>query len=133
MACKRKSIIHDPNESDEEIFDSDFTTTVLTMLNGYCKVNLVVPQTSTFYTKDSLLPINAEVDDGKLNNDTLNNSINNTPSCVTNMLRNVMINPETSNDGDKAYNLDDNEKLEQELYNHEQKPVRNCIHIFFFN
>lgn len=75
---------------EESVSDSDYLTTVLNLLNGYCKVNLVVPQTNLFYTSDSLLPINAKVNDNTLNNKVNTNKMNNTPDSLTHILKNAL-------------------------------------------
>lgn len=74
---------------EESALDSDYLTTVLSLLNGYCKVNLVVPQTNLFYTSDSLLPINAKVNDNILHNKVNKNKINTTPDSLSHLLKNV--------------------------------------------
>ncbi|VVC35516.1 Hypothetical protein CINCED_3A013427 [Cinara cedri] len=60
------------NSSDEEsIPEHDL---LLSVFNGYCKINLEVSQTSLFYTKDSLLPINAQATDiCEFENNTVDN------------------------------------------------------------
>lgn len=58
-----------PINKEELLFEIDDLTSVLKVVNGYCKINLVVPQTSQFYKSDSLLPINAKPT-------TLNNTVN---------------------------------------------------------
>lgn len=76
--------------NEESAFDSDYLTTILNLLNGYCKVNLIVPQTNLFYTSDSLLPINAKVNDNILNNKVDKNKIGNTPDSLTHILKNAL-------------------------------------------
>jgi len=58
-----------PINEEELLFEIDDLASVLKVVNGYCKINLVVPQTSQFYKSDSLLPINAKPT-------TLNNTVN---------------------------------------------------------
>lgn len=75
---------------EESVSDSDYLTTVLNLLNGYCKVNLVVPQTNLFHTSDSLLPINAKVNENTLNNKVNKNKIGNTTDSLTHILKNSL-------------------------------------------
>lgn len=74
---------------DESVSDSDYLTSVLNMVNGYCKMNLVVPQTNLFYSSNSLLPINAKVNSTTLNNKNLNSQVINSPNSLSNMLKNI--------------------------------------------
>ncbi|XP_026818539.1 putative uncharacterized protein DDB_G0282133 isoform X1 [Rhopalosiphum maidis] len=74
---------------DESVSDSDYLTSVLSIVNGYCKMNLVVPQTSLFYSSDSLLPINAKVNNTTLNNRSHNSLVINSPDSLTNILKNI--------------------------------------------
>lgn len=74
---------------DESVSDSDYLTSVLSMVNGYCKMNLVVPQTNLFYSSNSLLPINAKVNSTTLNNKNLNSQVINSPDTLSNMLKNI--------------------------------------------
>ncbi|XP_050527724.1 uncharacterized protein LOC126897846 isoform X2 [Daktulosphaira vitifoliae] len=46
---------------NELLLESDYMSTILNTLNGFCKVNLEVPQTKLFFSSDSLLPINAKI------------------------------------------------------------------------
>lgn len=74
---------------DESVSDNDYLTSVLSIVNGYCKMNLVVPQTSLFYSSDSLLPINAKVNNTILNNKSHNSLVINSPDNLTNILKNI--------------------------------------------
>lgn len=58
------------NSSNE---DSIFEQDLLSVFNGYCKINLEVPQISLFYTSDSLLPINAKVSSNSVPKNTDDN------------------------------------------------------------
>lgn len=87
---------------DESLSDSDYMTSVLSMVNGYCKINLVVPQTSLFCSEDSLLPINAKVNDTTLNNNSKKNQVINTPDSLTNILKNIDLKADENTD-DKTF------------------------------
>lgn len=57
------------NDSDEDgTNENAFLTSILSILNGYCKINLEVQQVNLFYSNDSLLPINAKVNSNTYNN-----------------------------------------------------------------
>ncbi|XP_025200551.1 uncharacterized protein LOC112598341 isoform X1 [Melanaphis sacchari] len=88
---------------DESVSDSDYLTSVLSIVNGYCKINLVVPQTSLFYANDSLLPINAKVNNTTLNNTSHNSPVINAPDKLGNMLKNIDLNSDENID-DKKFN-----------------------------
>lgn len=106
MSIRKKS--SNKKVLDEECTsDSDYITTVLSYLNGYCKVNLVVPQTSLFCTSDSLLPINAKVNDIKLNNKINTNQIGNTSDNLADMLKNVVNLKNDENVNDKELQATD--------------------------
>lgn len=81
-----KRSLNNRSSDDDTMFESDYLTSVLKMVNGYCKLNLEVPQISSFYSSDSLLPINAKANCTLLNNETHNNI---TPDNVD-MFKNVM-------------------------------------------
>lgn len=90
MTHLKKSINHKMMLEEESLLENDdYLPSVLSIINGYCKVNLVVPQTSTFYSSQSLLPINAKVNDIILNNKIQNSKINNSPDIIADMLKNV--------------------------------------------
>lgn len=79
---------------EEELLSEidDYLPSILNMINGYCKVNLVVPQTSTFCSSQSLLPINAKADSTLLNNKVQKSKLNNSPDIITGMLKNINFN-----------------------------------------
>jgi hypothetical protein len=86
----RKKSLNNKIMQEEELSESDdYLISVLGVINGYCKVNLVVPQTSTFYSSQSLLPINANVNDIIFNNKIQKSKINNSPDIIADMLKNV--------------------------------------------
>ncbi|XP_015373210.1 PREDICTED: uncharacterized protein LOC107168345 isoform X1 [Diuraphis noxia] len=89
MSQKNKNLNSNIMSDDESLSDNEYLTSVLSMVNGYCKINLVVPQTTLFYSSDSLLPINAKVNDIKLNNNVHQNRVINTPDSLTNILKNI--------------------------------------------
>lgn len=89
MSSRRKLSYNNKLLDEESVSDHDYLTSVLRVLNGYCKVNLVVPQTNSFYTSDSLLPINAKVRDITLHNKVSNNQMNNTSDSFSHILKNV--------------------------------------------
>jgi len=60
------------NDSDEDISEVDHLPSILSFVNGYCKVNLEVPQVNLFYSENCLLPINAKVNSNILNNNIQN-------------------------------------------------------------
>lgn len=91
---------------DETLSSNDYLTSVLSMVNGYCKINLVVPQTSLFYSSDSLLPINAKVNDTTLNNNSLKNQVVNTPDSITNVFKNMNLKANENIDDKKLYSPD---------------------------
>lgn len=84
--------MHQQNSSnpEESISESDYLKSVLKVVNGYCKINLVVPQINLFHKSDSMLPINATVNDTVLNNTFNKNQISNKPDAIVNMLKNVV-------------------------------------------
>lgn len=86
---------------DESLSDSDYLTSVLSLVNGYCKINLVVPQTTLFYSSDSLLPINAKVTDTTLNNNSHKNLVINKPDMLTNILKDIDLNVDENTDDKK--------------------------------
>uniref|UniRef100_A0A2S2PNX8 Uncharacterized protein n=1 Tax=Schizaphis graminum TaxID=13262 RepID=A0A2S2PNX8_SCHGA len=102
MSYKNKKFYSKIMSDDESGSDSDYLTSVLSIVNGYCKMNLVVPQTNLFYSSDSLLPINA-----KVNNTTLNNSHNslviNSPDNLTNILKNIDLKADENIDDKKFH------------------------------
>ncbi|XP_050438888.1 uncharacterized protein LOC126844621 [Adelges cooleyi] len=74
--------------ADEDVMpENDYLMSVLNMLNGYCIVNLEVPQTSSFYTHDSLLPINSKR--GVVNSED-KHKIYNTPDNIADMFQNIV-------------------------------------------
>ncbi|XP_003241683.1 nuclear transcription factor Y subunit alpha [Acyrthosiphon pisum] len=89
MSYKNQKLNSRIMSDDESLYESDYLTSVLSMVNGYCKINLVVPQTSLFYSGDSLLPINAKVNDTTLNNNSHKNQVINTPESLTNVFKNI--------------------------------------------
>lgn len=88
---QRKNPLNNKIMLEEELLSEhdDFLPSVLSMINGYCKVNLEVPQTSAFYSSLSLLPINAKVNSTILNNTIQKSKINNSPDIIADMLKNV--------------------------------------------
>lgn len=58
---------------------------LLSVFNGFCKINLEVPQISLFYTSDNLIPINA-------NSVTNNYSYKNTVDNMADIFKNLKIN-----------------------------------------
>jgi len=83
----KKSLNKDQDEDSTS--ENVYLTSILSILNGYCKINLEVQQVNLFYSKDSLLPINANVHSSiynygrvqsvqklKINTDTLKNEEN---------------------------------------------------------
>jgi len=103
MSYKDKKLNSKIMSDDESLSDSDYLTSVLSMVNGYCKINLVVPQTSLFYSSDSLLPINAKVNDTTLNNNSFQNQVINTPDCLTNIFKNINLKANENVDDKKFY------------------------------
>lgn len=103
MSYKNKKLNNKIMLDDESLADSDYFTSVLSMVNGYCKMNLVVPQTSLFYSSESLLPINAKVNDIILNNNRCKSQVVNTPNSLANMLKNIDIKAD-DNINDKKLN-----------------------------
>lgn len=98
---------------EESVSDNDYLTTVLKLLNGYCKVNLVVPQTNLFYTSDSLLPINAKVNDNTLNN-KVDKSINsNSPDNLSHILKNVVDLKKDENFEENEFQSSDNRSVDE--------------------
>ncbi|CAH1732999.1 unnamed protein product [Aphis gossypii] len=89
MSYKNRKLNNRAMSDDESVSDSDYLTSVLNMVNGYCKMNLVVPQTNLFYSSNSLLPINAKVNSTTLNNKNLNSQVINSPNSLSNMLKNI--------------------------------------------
>jgi len=75
---------------DESVSENDYLMSVLNIVNGYCKINLVVPQINLFYSRDSLLPINAKKDNLTLNNLIHKSPPSNTPDSIADMLKNVV-------------------------------------------
>jgi len=59
MSFDKKSLSVDSDE--DSMPDDSYLTSVLSIVNGFCKVNLEVQQKNTFYSEDSLLPINAKI------------------------------------------------------------------------
>lgn len=102
MSQKNKNFNSKIMSDDESLYDYDYLTSVLSMVNGYCKINLVVPQTTLFYSSDSLLPINAKVNDITLNNNIHQNQVINTPNKLINILKNVNL-KENENIDDKKF------------------------------
>ncbi|XP_027844119.2 uncharacterized protein DDB_G0292186-like isoform X2 [Aphis gossypii] len=89
MSYKNRKLNNRAMSDDESVSDSDYLTSVLNMVNGYYKMNLVVPQTNLFYSSNSLLPINAKVNSTTLNNKNLNSQVINSPNSLSNMLKNI--------------------------------------------
>lgn len=76
--------------SDEEsIPESDYLPLILGMVNGFCKVNFEVPQTSSFCTSHCLLPINAKLNSSMLNNTIDKSQKTKTPDTISSMVKNV--------------------------------------------
>ncbi|XP_050527722.1 uncharacterized protein LOC126897846 isoform X1 [Daktulosphaira vitifoliae] len=72
---------------NELLLESDYMSTILNTLNGFCKVNLEVPQTKLFFSSDSLLPINAKI---KLSNKEHTYHRSNTPDHIADVFKNVV-------------------------------------------
>jgi len=89
MSQKNKKFNSKIMSDDKSLSGNKYLTSVSSMVNGYCKINLVVPQTTLFYSSDSLLPINAKLNDLTLNNNTHQNRVINTPKSLTNVLKNI--------------------------------------------
>lgn len=83
----RRSLNNRRSSDDETMSESEYLTSVLKMVNGYCKLNLEVPQTNSFCSNDSLLPINAVANSTLLDNKIHNNIM---PDNVADMFKNVM-------------------------------------------
>lgn len=108
MAYKNKLKINETLSDEESLSESDYLTSVLSIVNGYCKVNLVIPQTSTFYTKESLLPINAKVNRYKPNNNIPKSQMINTCDDIADMLKNTMfLKPDLDDNSDQ---IEDNKE-----------------------
>lgn len=90
-----------PSNLEESISENDYLKSVMKVVNGYCKINLVVPQINLFHKSDSMLPINATVNDTALNNTFNKNQISNKPDAIVNMLKNV-INSKDNEDIDSS-------------------------------
>lgn len=88
---------------DEAVSERDYLTSVLNVVNGYCKINFVIPQINSFNKNNSLLPINAKVDVTVLNNTIHKSQLNMTPDTLVNMLKNSV----DLKDDDSFENLDD--------------------------
>lgn len=89
MSYKNRKLNTKAMSDDESVSDNDYLTSVLSMVNGYCKMNLVVSETNLFYSSNSLLPINAKVNSTILNNKNLNSQVINSPNSLSNMLKNI--------------------------------------------
>lgn len=72
-------------DEDESLIESDYLNSVLSVVNGYCKINLEVPQTSQFYSNTNLLPINAKC--VLLNNTTNKSQIDNTIGDISTFIK----------------------------------------------
>lgn len=101
---------NDKSSDEESISESEYLASILNLLNGHCKVNFVVPQISSFYTSDSLLPINAKVNSFTLNSKEYNNIGNvPTPDSIANILKSMI--HFKSDETDK--NLEDNKSVDE--------------------
>lgn len=79
------------DEEEECIPESDHLPVILGLVNGFCKLNFEVPQTSSFCTSNCLLPINAKVNSSLLNNSTDKGQKVKTPDNISSMLKNVNV------------------------------------------
>jgi len=89
MSYKNRNLNSKTMSDDGSVSDSDYLTSVLNMVNGYCKMNLVVPQTNLFYSSNSLLPINAKVNSSTLDDKNLNSQVINSPDSMSNIFKNI--------------------------------------------
>lgn len=110
----QKNAYNDKSSDEDSISESEYLASIMSLLNGHCKINFVVPQISSFCTSDSLLPINAKVNNSTLNNKDYNEIHNApTPDSITNMLKNVIHLKSDENNED----LDD-----KQLHSFDNKP-----------
>lgn len=104
------------SSDDESVSETEYLTSILKIVNGYCKINLEVPQISSFHSGDSLLPINAKV------NSTVFNKFhgNNTPDDIADMFKNVMDLKTNENmdklDENQLYSLNTTSVNESKIY-----------------
>lgn len=89
MAFQKNMLVVDDSSDDEPISENDYLTSVLGIVNGYCKLNIEVPQINLFYTSDNLLPINAKINNSMVNEMNENIAIN-TSDYIANTFKNVV-------------------------------------------
>lgn len=112
-----------PSNLEDSTSESDYLKSVLKVVNGYCKINLVVPQINLFHKSDSMLPINATVNDTALNNTFNKNQQSNKPDAIVNMLKNVITNKANENkDGSGSSNLYSSNKTSASEFQMYSKP-----------
>lgn len=84
MSFDKKSLNTDSNEGS--VTEGTYLTSILSVVNGFCKVNLEVKLTKSFYSKDSLLPINAKVNnDYCMQQKSLNTDISKSDEYIENI------------------------------------------------
>lgn len=98
MSSQKNLLDIEELSEDKPVSERDYQTSALDILNGYCKINLEVPQIKLFYSSDHLLPINAKVNHSAINaiHENKNSS---TLDCLADTFKNVV-------------NLKSNENLE---------------------
>lgn len=118
-----------PSNLEDSISESDYLKSVLKVVNGYCKINFVVPQINLFHKSHNMLPINATVNDTALNNTFKNNQISNKPDAIVNMLKNVITSKDNENiDSSDSNNLYSSNKTSASEFQMYSKPSysENC-------